>query len=89
MVDPPTGVQRDYPLARLTTIRTGGPAELFARVGSLEQLERLLAWAAAQHVEVGVVGSGSNLLIADAGVRGLILKLDKELSEIELDGTRL
>ena len=89
MVDPPTGVQRDYPLARLTTIRTGGPAELFARVGSLEQLERLLAWAAAQDVEVGVVGSGSNLLIADAGVRGLILKLDKELSEIELDGTRL
>jgi UDP-N-acetylmuramate dehydrogenase len=89
MVDPPTGVQRDYPLARLTTIRTGGPAELFARVGSLGALERLLAWAAAQDVEVGVVGSGSNLLIADAGVRGLILKLDKELSEIELDGTRV
>ena len=33
--DPPPGVQRDYPLARLTTIRTGGPAELFARAGTL------------------------------------------------------
>jgi UDP-N-acetylenolpyruvoylglucosamine reductase len=89
MVDAPPGIQRDYPLARLTTIRTGGPAELFARAGSLQELERLLAWAAAQGVEVGVVGSGSNLLIADAGVRGLILKLDKELSKIELDGTRV
>jgi UDP-N-acetylenolpyruvoylglucosamine reductase len=48
-----------------------------------------VAWAAAEGVEVGVVGSGSNLLVADAGVRGLVLKLDKELSTIELDGTRI
>jgi UDP-N-acetylmuramate dehydrogenase len=89
MGDLPDGVVRDYPLARLTTIRTGGPAELFARVGSLEQLERLVRWADAQGIEVGVVGSGSNLLVADAGVRGLIVKLDDNLSTIELDGTRI
>ncbi len=89
MSDLPYGVQRNFSLARLTTIRTGGPAELFARPGSLAELERLLAWAAAEGVEVGVVGSGSNLLVADAGVRGLVLKLDKELSTIELDGTRI
>ncbi len=84
----PAGVQRDYPLARLTTIRTGGNAELFARPGTLAELERLIAWAAGEGVDVGVVGSGSNLLIADDGVRGLVVKLDKELSNIELDGTR-
>jgi hypothetical protein len=39
-------------------------------------------------LEVGVVDSGSNLLVADAGVRGLSVKLDQELSEIELDATR-
>src|SRR5947209_9740098 len=89
MADLPPGVQRDYPLARLTTIRTGGPAELFARPGSLDELERVLRWAAGEGVEVGVVGSGSNLLVADAGVRGLVLKLDKELSTIELDGTQI
>ncbi|HYB25764.1 MAG TPA: UDP-N-acetylmuramate dehydrogenase [Solirubrobacteraceae bacterium] len=89
MADLPPGVQRDYPLARLTTVRTGGSAELFARPGSVEELERLLAWAQAEGLEVGTVGSGSNLLVADAGVRGLILKLDKELSTIELDGTRI
>jgi len=89
MAELPPGVTRDYPLARLTTIRTGGPAELFARAGSLQQLERLVAWAAAEAIEVGVVGSGSNLLVADAGVRGLIVKLDKDLSNIELEGTRL
>jgi UDP-N-acetylenolpyruvoylglucosamine reductase len=89
MASPPPGVQRDYPLSRLTTIRTGGAAELFARPGSLEELERLLAWADAEGIEVGVVGSGSNLLVADVGVRGLVLKLDSELSKIEIDGTRI
>ena len=89
MPELPEGVQRDYPLSRLTTIRTGGAAELFARPGSLNELERLLAWADTHRLQVGVVGSGSNLLVADAGVRGLVLKLDKELSTIELDGTRI
>src|ERR1700745_908238 len=89
MADPPPGVQRDYPLARLTTIRTGGPAELFGRPGSIEELERLVGWARARGLEVGGVGWGAQLLVADAGVSGLVLELDKELSTIELDDTHL
>ena len=89
MPEMPSGVTRGYSLSRLTTIRTGGDAELFARPGSLEELELLLAWADAEHHQVGVVGSGSNLLVADEGVRGLVLKLDKELSTIELEGTQI
>ncbi len=89
MADLPEGVQRDFPLARLTTIRTGGKAELFARPGTIAQLEGLLAWAAEHDLQVGVVGSGSNLLVADAGVRGLVLKLDHDLSQIRVDGTRV
>ena len=86
MAELPPGVERDFPLARLTTIRTGGIGEFFARPGSIGELERLLAWAAESNLEVGVVGSGSNLLVADAGVRGLVVKLDSELTTIELAG---
>ncbi len=89
MPAPPDGVRRDHPLARLTTIRTGGSAELFARPGTLPELHALLAWAAAEGLEVGVVGSGSNLLVADEGVRGLVLKLDRDLSHIEQHDDRL
>jgi UDP-N-acetylenolpyruvoylglucosamine reductase len=85
----PPGVQPDYPLARLTTVRTGGHGEFFARPATAEQLVALLAWAARHGHQVGVVGSGSNLLVADAGVRGLVMKLDKDLAQIERDGTRL
>jgi UDP-N-acetylenolpyruvoylglucosamine reductase len=82
----PAGVRGDHPLARLTTIRTGGNAEFFARPSTAEELAALLGWAAGEGLEVGVVGSGSNLLIADEGVRGLVLKLDRDLSHIERSG---
>jgi UDP-N-acetylenolpyruvoylglucosamine reductase len=85
----PEGVLSDHPLARYTTVRTGGAAEFFARAGSESRLAELAAWAAGEGLEVGVVGSGSNLLVADDGVRGLVIKLDKDLAQIELDGTRI
>ena len=82
-------VERDYPLSRLTTIRTGGSAEFFARPASEEELVELLAWAGAEGHPVEVVGSGSNLLVADAGARGLVLKLDGDLAALNREGTRV
>jgi UDP-N-acetylenolpyruvoylglucosamine reductase len=86
----PAGVERDFPLARLTTIRTGGAADYFARVRALKALEQLLAWSREAEIGfVGVVGSGSNLLVGDSGVRGLVIKLEGELAKIEDEGNRL
>jgi UDP-N-acetylmuramate dehydrogenase len=82
-------VREDYPLERLTTVRTGGPADWFARPGDMDALLDLLRWADAEGVEVGVVGSGSNLLISDNGFRGLVLKLDEDLATIEQLGDHL
>jgi UDP-N-acetylenolpyruvoylglucosamine reductase len=86
---PPVAVQRDFPLARLTTVRTGGAAEHFARAGSEAELRELLAWAKAGGRPISVVGSGSNLLIADEGVRGLVVKLDRALAKIAVTGRRI
>jgi UDP-N-acetylenolpyruvoylglucosamine reductase len=86
---PPRDLAADYPLSRLTTIRTGGHGDWFARPHSADNLAALLAWARGAEVEVGVVGSGSNLLIADDGFRGLVLKLDGSLATIERQGERL
>jgi UDP-N-acetylmuramate dehydrogenase len=76
-------------LARLTTIRVGGPADYFARPESEEAVAELLAWAVGERIAVGVVGSGSNLLVADEGFRGLVLKLGGELTEIQRQGSRV
>lgn len=85
----PAGVQNDFPLARLTTVRTGGDADFFARPGNEGELLAVLAWAADEGLALGVIGSGSNLLVADSGFRGLALKLDRELATIEHDGEEM
>lgn len=76
-------VRARYPLERLTTVRTGGPAELYAAPGTLGELVELLAWARAEGHAVHLVGSGSNLLVADDGVSGLVLHLEGDLARIE------
>jgi UDP-N-acetylenolpyruvoylglucosamine reductase len=86
---PPAGVEPDFPLARLTTVRTGGAADWFARPGDVEGLCSLLAWAGDGGLRVGVVGSGSNLLVADEGFRGLVLKLNGELATVSREGQLL
>jgi UDP-N-acetylmuramate dehydrogenase len=88
-MNPPATVTRDYPLARLTTVGTGGPARWFARPRTAGELAEVLAWASEAGVEVTVVGLGSNLLAADEGYAGLVLRLAGELARIERDGDRV
>jgi UDP-N-acetylmuramate dehydrogenase len=83
---PPQGVEADFPLARLTTVRTGGPADWFARPDSEPRLVEMLRWAEAEGLAVGLIGSGSNLLVADDGFHGLAIKLDGDLAAIEREG---
>jgi UDP-N-acetylenolpyruvoylglucosamine reductase len=85
----PAAVQSDRPLQRLSTVRTGGRAEYFARAASEQELAELLSWAGEVGAAVSIVGSGSNLLIADEGVSGLVLKLGGDLARIESRGERM
>jgi UDP-N-acetylenolpyruvoylglucosamine reductase len=79
----PEGVLPDQPLSRLTTVRTGGAADWLGRPRERERLVEMLRWAEAEGLAIGLVGSGSNLLIADDGFRGLAIKLDGDLATIE------
>jgi UDP-N-acetylenolpyruvoylglucosamine reductase len=85
----PEGVERNYPLSRLTTVRAGGSADFFARPDTEDRVIELLAWAQGEGLPVGVVGSGSNLLVSDEGFRGLVMKLTGGLTRVERDGTRI
>ncbi len=82
-------LQEDVQLARLTTIGTGGPARAYAEPTTLEELEAVLGRARAAGLGVAVVGLGSNLLAADAGVDRLVLRLKGELAEARAEGTTL
>ena len=82
-------IEESSPLARLTTIGTGGPARWFASPSTVDELQEALAWATERGVEVAVVGLGSNVLVADEGVDALVLRLGGELAGAEVRGDLL
>ena len=77
-------IDRDVVLSRFTTLGTGGPAAAFARPETLSELQSALAYASEHELGVAVVGLGSNLLVADAGFDGLVLKLAGKLARTEV-----
>jgi UDP-N-acetylenolpyruvoylglucosamine reductase len=87
MSAPPPGVEAAAPLARLTTIGTGGPARFLGRPAAAAELAQMLARAATEGLDVAVIGLGSNLLVADEGYDGLALRLEGALAAIEIEGT--
>jgi UDP-N-acetylenolpyruvoylglucosamine reductase len=82
-------VEENVPLARYTTIGTGGPARWFARPENSPQLHDLLGWAREHALAVEVVGLGSNLLVHDGGVDALVVKLAGELADAHVEGELL
>ena len=68
------------PLSKYTTLGTGGPAYRLGNPGTVDELVGLLAWAREEDLPVAAVGLGSNLLAADEGYPGLVLKLGGQLA---------
>jgi UDP-N-acetylenolpyruvoylglucosamine reductase len=82
-------MREGVPLARLTTIGTGGPARAYAEPASLAELEVVLRSARERGLEVATVGLGSNLLAADEGVDRLVVRLTGELAGARAEGSTL
>ena len=64
----------NIPLSEYTTFKIGGPADLFIDVDSAEELQQVVKYANTQDIPFLVIGGGSNLLVCDCGVRGLVIK---------------
>jgi len=76
---------RDEPLARFTTMRVGGPADLFAVVHNPFELRALVKFARSRAIPYTLLGRGSNTVIADAGIRGLVVQVRAEGSRVDGD----
>ena len=89
-LSPEALVRRDEPLAKRTTLRVGGPADVYLEPASEEDLAAALKFCAGQKLAFFVLGRGSNLLVRDGGFRGVVICLAHErFSRIEVTGERL
>lgn len=77
-------VLADEPMSAHTTFRVGGPADYFVSPASAEQVRGVIACCKDAGIEYFVMGRGSNLLVADAGLRGVVVRLGDSFSDVEL-----
>ena len=78
-------LERDVPLAPMTTLRVGGPADRFATPETLDELVDLLSLATDAAAPAFLLGKGSDLVVADAGIRGLVIRVRAD--RISVEGT--
>lgn len=78
-------ILQNEPLSRHTTFRVGGPADLFL-TPDIAQLPRVMEIISAQEVPVTVIGNGSNLLIGDRGIRGVVIEIGRQMAQISVAG---
>lgn len=81
-------ILENEPMSKHTTFRIGGNADVFVSP-EVSQVSSLIALAKEYEVPVTVIGNGSNLLVGDKGIRGLVLSFGKEAEAIQLDGNRM
>jgi UDP-N-acetylmuramate dehydrogenase len=81
-------VERDRPLAPLTTMRVGGPADLFAVAHNLFELRGVVRYARTRGIALFLLGRGSNLVVSDAGVTGLVVQVRADDIRVEGESIR-
>ena len=82
-------VKRNALMARYTTLHLGGPADLLVSPDKPEQVQLLLKSAHELEVPVVIIGNGSNLLVKDGGIRGLVIRMCRDMQHIEIIGSRI
>lgn len=85
----PGQFQINAPMAQYTTFRVGGPADILVSPGSQDEVRTLFAAIQAEQVPCTILGNGSNVLVLDKGIRGVVLKLGNALKGLAIEGNRI
>ncbi len=73
------------PMKHHTTLRVGGPADALVTVHTLEELQKVVRFARERDIPILVLGEGSNLIVRDGGIRGIVLRLSGQLAQFNFD----
>ena len=76
----------DEPMSRHTTVRVGGPADFFVTPKAKEEVRDVIRICKEAGMPYYIIGNGSNLLVSDAGYRGVIVQIYKEMNEVKVEG---
>ena len=72
---PEENIKRNEPMSKHTSFKTGGPAEIYIIGKTLEQIQAVLKYSNQNNIQLYIIGNGSNLLVSDEGIKGIVLKI--------------
>ena len=82
-------IKFDEPLRYHTTFRIGGPCSALVIPRSIEDIQQVVIWAHKKNIPLYVIGNGSNLLVRDEGVSGIVMKIGDNLGKVIIEGERV
>lgn len=82
-------IKRNADMARCTTLHLGGPADMLISPEQPEQVRQTLVEAHELEIPVVIIGNGSNLLVKDGGIRGLVIRMCRDMQSIEIAGDKI
>lgn len=85
----PGRVLADEPMKKHTSWRIGGPSDIFVNPASREDLRLVVSYAREKEIPLTVIGNGSNLLVTESGIRGIVVKVGNGLSRISISGNKI
>lgn len=78
-------VIENEPMANHTSFHIGGPAEVFCKPKSLEDIKNIIKWARRSRLPIFTIGNGTNLLVSDKGINGLVIQISSTMKDIQFD----
>ena len=73
---PQENVYINEPMSKYTSFKIGGPAECLVRIKTLEQLKSILKYIYENSIQLTIIGNGSNILVSDDGIKGIVIKIE-------------
>ncbi len=82
-------IMMDEPMKKHVSFRVGGPADILVRPINEEQLKEILLYIKSEEIPYLIIGNGSNLLVRDGGIRGVVVELSDNFSDFKIDGNKI
>lgn len=76
-------IKQNEPMKNHTSFKIGGPAEFYIKIKSIEELQKILKFAKKENIKITIIGNGSNVLVSDKGIKGIVIRTN--LKEIEIE----
>lgn len=77
------------PMSKHTSFKTGGPADIFIKIDDIEKLKYVLKTSKENNIPIFILGNGTNILVRDKGIRGIVCKIDIEKFEVVENGEEI